>query len=593
MKDQLSGQVDLQSLFDPHAAHGLIASLALKGANVGKDATAECGVMGSPQFDDEDSAAAARVDGLASGLLLAWHKHGTAVTARLRGGYAIAVVDTQKQSVFLAVDRFAIQTLCYHWDGQTLAFSDRADCVAAGGKVLDAQAVFDYLFFHVIPAPRTIFRNVLRLPAAHSLLVDRRGTHLVHYWQPKFNEKANQPFPQARDTLKGLISAAVAEEVTGHKRVGAFLSGGIDSSTVAGTMRQLGGTTVPAYSIGFEAEGYDEMEYARLAARHFGCEHHEYYVTPADLLASIPAVAQHHDQPFGNSSALPAYYCTRMALSDGCTKMLAGDGGDELFGGNARYAMQRFLNLYQSVPNGVRQMIEPLCGDNSVLRKVPGLRQAAGYVRHSKVPMPHRMQNLNLIMQLDPAKVLTADFLARIDIAAPARNMQGTWDECQAPGIVDRILAYDWRYTLADCDLPKVRGAAEMAGVGVGYPLLADRLVDFSTTLPSNWKVRGFKLRWFFKEAMRGFLPDEIIAKKKQGFGLPYGPWLLRDPQLRELARASLYGLAARGIVQSTFVTSLLDQHLQEHPGYYGEMIWILMMLEQWLQGQGDISFSA
>ncbi|WP_313953792.1 asparagine synthase C-terminal domain-containing protein, partial [Accumulibacter sp.] len=495
-------------------------------------------------------------------------------------------VDARRECVFLAVDRFAVHTLCYRADERTLAFSDRADCVQGGGKEFDPQAIFDYLYFHMIPAPRTIFQGVRRLPAAHALLVDRQGAREIRHWPLRFDENHRQPFAASRDTFRQLIRDAVAEEVSGHPRVGAFLSGGTDSSTVAGMLGQVTGQAAPAYSIGFEAEGYDEMEYARLAAKHFGCEHHEYYVTPADLLASIPAVAQHHDQPFGNSSALPAYYCAKMAQADGCTKMLAGDGGDELFGGNTRYAMQRLFEFYQSVPSGLRKLIEPMCGDDSVLRRIPGLKQATGYVRHSRVPMPDRLQSFNLIMQLDPAKVLSADFLAQIDLGEPSRHMQATWNECRAPSLINRMLAYDWRYTLADSDLPKVRGATEMAGLEVGYPLLGDRLTDFSMTLPANWKLRRFKLRWFFKEALRGYLPDEILTKSKKGFGLPFGIWANRNPALKQLAEDSLNSLATRGIVRPDFIHQLITEHLPEHPGYYGEMVWILTMLEQWLRGQ-------
>ena len=164
--------------------------------------------------------------------------------------------------------------------------------------------------------------------------------------------------------------------------------------------------------------------------------------------------------------------------------------------------------------------------------------------------------------------------------------MQATWSECRAPSLINRMLAYDWRYTLADSDLPKVRGATEMAGLAVGYPLLTDRLTDFSMALPTNWKLRRFKLRWFFKEALRGYLPDKIITKSKKGFGLPFGVWATRDPALRKLAEDSLHSLATRGIVRPDFVQMLIKEHLPEHPGYYGEMVWILMVLEQWLRGQ-------
>ncbi|MCP5227361.1 asparagine synthase-related protein [Accumulibacter sp.] len=586
MHEKLSGQVDLTRLLNPASAPDLIASLDLRSALTARDATAACALIGSPRFQDQNDQNLASESGPAAALLKAWQRSGPEVCPGIHGAYAFAIVDARRECAFLAVDRFAIQTLCYRADAQTLAFSDRADCVEGGGSDLDPQAIFDYLYFHMIPAPRTIFKSVRRLPAAHALLVDRQGVHEIRHWPLRFDEQHRQPFAATRDNFRKLIRDGVADEIAGQQRVGAFLSGGTDSSTVAGMLCEVSGQAAPAYSIGFAAEGYDEMEYARLAARHFGCEHHEYYVTPADLLASIPAVARHHDQPFGNSSALPAYYCARMAGADGCTKMLAGDGGDELFGGNSRYATQRLFEFYQSVPESLRRRIEPLCGDDSILRRIPGLRQASGYVRHSRVPMPDRLQTFNLVMQLDPANVLGADFLAQIDVGEPSRHMRATWSECRARSLINRMLAYDWRYTLADSDLPKVRGATEMAGLAVGYPLLSDRLTDFSMTLPANWKLRRFKLRWFFKEALRGYLPDQIITKSKKGFGLPFGVWATRDPALRRFAEESLHGLATRGIVRADFIQSLITERLPAHPGYYGEMVWILMMLEQWLQGR-------
>jgi asparagine synthase (glutamine-hydrolysing) len=585
MNDRFSGQLDLSCLFGPAAAPLLIKSLALRGDHVAQDDDAVCAVIGSPTFRESTATATAPAAGIASELLKAWRENGVELASRIHGAYAFAIVDARRECVFLAVDRFALQTLCYRVDEQTLAFSDRADCVPGGSDEFDPQAIFDYLYFHMIPAPRTIFKGVRRLPAANALLVDRQGVHEIRHWPLRFDEHHRQPFEASRDAFRKLIREGVSDEIVGHQRVGAFLSGGTDSSTVVGMLCDVTGQAAPAYSIGFAADGYDEMEYARLAAKHFGCQHHEYYVTPADLLASIPAVAQHHDQPFGNSSALPAYYCAKMAAADGCSKILAGDGGDELFGGNSRYATQRLFEFYQSLPEALRQHIEPLCSDDSVLRRIPGLKQATGYVRHSRIPMPDRLQSFNLIMQLDPAKVLSAEFLAQVDLGEPTKHMQATWSECRAPSLINRMLAYDWRYTLADSDLPKVRGAAEMAGLAVGYPLLTDRLTDFSMTLPTNWKLRRFKLRWFFKEALRGYLPDKIITKSKKGFGLPFGVWATRDPALRKLAEDSLHSLATRGIVRPDFVQRLVREHLPDHPGYYGEMVWILMMLEQWLRG--------
>jgi len=163
-----------------------------------------------------------------------------------------------------------------------------------------------------------------------------------------------------------------------------------------------------------------------------------------------------------------------------------------------------------------------------------------------------------------------------------------TWGTAKADSLINRILAYDWKYTLADNDLAKVRQAARLAGIRVGYPLLSRALVDLSLALPPEWKLKGLKLRWFFKEALRDFLPREILRKKKHGFGLPYGHWTLRHAGLRRLTEESLEGIARRGIVREQFVRDLLEKQLREAPGYYGEMVWILVMLEQWLRAHGS-----
>jgi asparagine synthase (glutamine-hydrolysing) len=326
------------------------------------------------------------------------------------------------------------------------------------------------------------------------------------------------------------------------------------------------------------------MSYARLAARHFKTQHHEYYITPADLVRSIPEVAAHYDQPFGNSSALPAYYCARMAKANGTEKLLGGDGGDELFGGNTRYAKQRVFNWYQTIPTALRSsLMEPVLG-LELMKKIPVLRKAASYVAQARLPMPERLEIYNLISRLGIGEILTPGFLDQVNSGMPLDQQRQIWQEARADGFIDRMLAFDWRYTLAENDLPKITGTTRLAGIAVGFPMLDQRLVDFSLRLPADYKVKGLTLRWFFKESMRGFLPDQIISKKKQGFGLPFGVWATQNAALRTLAEESLRSLASRGIIRSTFISTLLADRLREHAGYYGEMVWIMMMLEQWLQ---------
>ena len=309
-------------------------------------------------------------------------------------------------------------------------------------------------------------------------------------------------------------------------------------------------------------------------------------MTPDDLVRGIPAVAAHYDQPFGNSSALPAYYCAKMAREDGVSKILAGDGGDELFGGNARYAKQRVFGWYEHVPRLLqRGVMEPLLGTR-VAAAVPLTRKAGSYVEQARVPMPDRLQMYNLLTRLGVSEVLTPAMVAQVDITLPLHLQRDVWQANGNCSPLNQELAFDWRFTLAESDLPKVMGATSLAGVGVGFPLLDDRLLAFSLKLPTAYKLKGLKLRWFFKEALRGFLPDEILTKKKQGFGLPFGLWANQTPKLKALAKGSLESLVARGVVRGDFIDSLLTHRLPEHPGYYGEMVWILMMLEQWLQAK-------
>jgi asparagine synthase (glutamine-hydrolysing) len=502
--------------------------------------------------------------------------------ASTSGAFSVGLSDGLGRTS-LAVDRFAMHTLCYRLVNGELRFAPRADTLADSQTEIDPQAIFDYLFFHTIPSPRTIYKGIYRLPPAHCAEFEGGVLSVAPYWSPTFTETRNARFGELREEFLQLLRSAVGEQLDTSKPA-CFLSGGTDSSTVAGLIGAVSGQPAATYSIGFDASGYDEMEYARLAAKHFGTAHHEHYLTPDDLVRSISSVASHYDQPFGNSSALPAYYCAAMARADGVTRLLAGDGGDELFGGNARYARQRVLGWYGALPGMMRShLMEPALG-TAAAHRIPLVRKAASYVDQARVALPERLNLYNLLNRLGMQQVFTADFLQQVDpMAAPTQQWQ-IWHSACTDNPLQRNLAYDWRYTLAENDLPKVRGTCALAGVEVGFPLLDQRLLDFSLRLPAAYKLKGLKLRWFFKEALRGFLPDAILRKKKHGFGLPFGIWACQHAGLYRLASDSLRSLGERGIVRRDFITTLLNQQLQQHPGYYGEMVWLLMVLEQWLR---------
>jgi len=564
---------------------GIEIRAACGGADVAVEGDCIVLASGAPRIDasgDREQAASP-----ASIWLHAYRKRGAECVGDARGPFAVVIVDLRTGAVIGAVDRFSICSLCHATKGSRLAFSDRADAVPLpGAREIDPQAIFDYLYFHVIPAPRTIFRGVRRLEKGHVLSFDGERTATRAHWAPRFVEAGSASVQALRDEFRGLVRDAVAREAS-DAAVGSFLSGGTDSSTVAGMLGAVTGRPPKTYSIGFDAQGYDEMDYARLAAKHFGADHHEHYVTPDDVMRGIPLLATHYDQPFGNSSAVPAYYCALMARGDGVQRLLAGDGGDELFGGNSRYAKQRVFGAYEALPEPLRRrIVEPLVDGAPAIRSVPLVRKAASYVQQARVPMPDRLQTYNLLERLGVDEVLTPHFLARVDMGEPLAQQQRVYRASTARTLVNRMLEYDWKYTLADNDLPKVCGATGLAGVAVGFPLLADEIVDFSLRLPPKLKLKGLKLRYFFKEALRGFLPDAILAKKKHGFGLPFGVWLARHPPLRDLALESLGRLRERNVVRDDFLASLGAERLREQPGYYGEMVWILVMLEHWLESR-------
>lgn len=537
-------------------------------------------VLGHPRFGPPELSLLA-----AGSVEDAWRRafalHGSLAALHVEGDFAVGLREPGGRA-FLAVDRFAIRSMCYGVKNGQLLFAARADELADADTEIDPQAIFDYLYFHIIPSPRTIYQGIYRLPPGHYALFENGQLTVAPYWVPSFEEQRDKSFDALKTEFRELLRNAVEIQLDGGKPA-CFLSGGTDSSTVTGMAALASGKTVATYSIGFDAQGYDEMEFARITAKHFGSEHHEYYVTPEDLVRNIATVAAAYDQPFGNSSALPAYCCAKVARDDGVTKLLAGDGGDELFGGNTRYSKQKVFGWYEGLPAALRAgFLEPT-SRLSLINQIPVVRKAASYVSQAKVPMPDRLMTYNLLFRLGVDDVLTPQLLAQVSQQDPAQQQRGVWAQARTGSLVNRMLAFDWRYTLADCDLPKVVGTTALAGVEVGFPMLDDQLLAFSQALPTAYKVKGLRLRWFFKEALRGFLPDEIITKKKQGFGLPFGVWANTHLALKDMASESLRSLARRGIVRTDFVVALLTKRLPEHPGYYGEMVWILMMLEQWL----------
>ncbi len=512
----------------------------------------------------------------------------------LHGTFALALMDRHEGDLILAVDRLGIETLCFGTVAGAFHFSTDAsevaealrtghDLASSGAGGLDPQAIFDYLFSHCIPGPTTVYRGVTRLLPGHVARFSGGEVSVTAYWSPTYEKRSSDPLPTLEARFLDVVAQSVTRAIDGAAAPGCFLSGGTDSSTIAGMLARVTGSAPETYSIGFDADGFDEMSYARIASKRFGTKHHEYYITPADLVASIPEIAAAYDQPFGNSSVLPTYYCAKMARADGIDRLLGGDGGDELFGGNTRYAKQRVFGYFDRAPGVVRAAMQGMLAP-ALWDAVPIVKKARSYVQQASVPMPDRMQTYNLLTRIGIGTIFEPSFIEQVDVDAPIEAMRAWYRRTNATSPLNRMLAFDMKYTLTDNDLPKVVTACALAGVQVAFPFLDDAVVAFAERLDPALKLKGLQLRWFFKHALRDFLPPEILTKSKHGFGLPFGIWLGRDPALNALAFASLESLKQRGIVRTAFIDQLRADLLADHATYYGELVWVLMMLEQWLQ---------
>jgi len=520
-------------------------------------------------------------------LLGAYKVAGVRFLARLTGRFALVIVDRVANRTLLALDRMGLERLAYASVNGGVVFSDSAEQVARFPGInapLRPQALFDYLLLHMIPAPDTVFEGVHKLRPGTCAVLEAGRLTVERYWRPEFATDHSASFEELRKGLQDGLHAAV-RDCEPDNSTGAFLSGGLDSSTVVGVLAHVSGQAPRTFSIGFGVDEYNELDFARIAVRRYGAKPTEYSVTADDIVAAFADVATAYDEPFGNSSAIPAYFCAKLARDHGIDHLLAGDGGDELFAGNERYARQRIFETYRRIPAVLRNtLIEPLAHRIDPDSRVTPLRKARSYVDQARIPMPERLESWNYMYRIDLGAMLEPDFRAAIDSRAPLRTMSEVYDETPSQLLVHRMLFFDWQYTLSDNDLRKVSTMCALAGVRVSFPMLDPRLVDLSLRVPPNLMMKGLELRSFYKRAMKGFLPDEIIAKQKHGFGLPFGVWLKTHARLGDLIYGLLGDLKRRKLVQAVFLDQLIADHREGHPGYYGYAIWDLAMLEAWLQ---------
>ncbi len=544
-------------------------------------------VLGRPRWPDAALRARAESEGHAAAALVAWREQGEDLPTAMQGNFALVLIDSRQRRVLLAIDRTGTERLCFARVGGALVFSTSARAIARHPLVaapVNRQALYEYLYCHMVPSPDTAFAGVDKLLPAECASFTGGAPTGRFYWQLAYDTSGAGDEPALRQRFLELTEQAVARQVDAAHPTGAFLSGGTDSSTVSGMLGKVSGQPARTFSIGFEAEGFDELEYARITSRHFGTQAHEYYVTADDMIEAMPLIAAAYDEPFGNASAAPTYFCARMARENGIEVVLAGDGGDEFFGGNERYSKQGVFEHYHRVPTALRKLMEPLVMNFPLGESIMPVRKARSYIQQARVPLPDRMETYNFLHRSPLEEIFEPEFLAAVDTERPLELAREAYFRCASPAMIERMMHLDHKITLADNDLRKVTRMCEAAGVEVRFPFLDDDLVEFSGRLTPQQKVNKGRLRVLFKDALRGFLPDETITKSKHGFGLPFGIWLNAHAPLKALAEDALDGLARRGIVKPGYLAYLRREHATGHASYYGVMIWVLMELELWLR---------
>ena len=508
----------------------------------------------------------------------AYEEWGEAAFGRLRGMFGIALWDRRSRTLLLARDRAGIKPLHYAERGGRLYFGSELKSLLAAGAVdgeLDLESLDHYLTFLYTPRDRSIFAGVSKLPPGHLLRWRDGRSEVQAYWQVGTRESFQGTPDEAAGELRRVLAAAVRSHMISDVPLGAFLSGGVDSSAVVGLMAEASDRPVKTFSIGFDEPQYDELEHARAVARHFGTEHHEFVVRP-DGLGILDQLIEHFDEPFADSSAIPTWYVSEIARRH-VTVVLSGDGGDELFGGYDRYLSHPRVAQFDRLP-------------------IPGRRRLAGMIW----PMlPHGVQGKNFLRHvaldtdarfIDSVALFRADEKAALYTPAMRSALRGANAEAALgrhfARFTDlpahsRMMRFDFETYLPEDVLTKVDRMSMAHSIESRVPLLDNAVIDFAATLPARLKIHNGRRKHVLKEAVRDLLPTGILDRKKQGFGVPLDMWF----------RGGLTGMFAdilgsprakqRGFFEPGFVQRLVDEHVSGRRDHTLRL-WQLLVLELW-----------
>lgn len=518
---------------------------------------------------------------------------------QLCGEFAIAFWDANQRTLFFACDRMRVHPLYYWQSQQALAFASRMrsilSCPILPNLTIDPSSIVEFVSQSFIPTPRTIFQEIKKLPPGNLLKWNQGEIQVEPYWDCSFLNPDQSNWSQLTADLKGHFADSVrvrANHGGFMKSTGSFLSGGIDSSTTLGVLSGLDGRKIKSFSIGFAEQTFNELEFARYAAHAFGSEHYEYIVTPKDTYDILPDIIESFDEPFGNASAVPTYCCARLAREQGVQVLFAGDGGDELFAGNQRYATQKTFDYYSVFPEWLRNYgIQPTVSILADMLNCQILRKGMKYIRRANIPYPDRLFSWGLFEVMPMNSIFSTSFIETLGKGYdPHASVRQLYQQAPAINELDRQLYIDLKSAIIDNDLFKVTRMTEVNEVVVHFPFLDHRLVEFAAQVPANMKMQGRELRTFFKQAYADILPEKVLKKVKHGFGLPIPIWLRTDKNLREMMMDLLTGnrLEQRGYFHPETIQELLAQHMIDHTSFYGTILWNLVILELWLQRYYD-----
>src|SRR5262245_7508702 len=515
----------------------------------------------------------------------AYEEYGCDAAKRLRGMFAFALWDDRRQTLLLARDRVGKKPLLYSMKDGNLAFASEFQAILKHPDVsreINREALCHYLSFACVPAPVTAFAGIQKLEPGHFLLWRNGEVRIEKYWSLDFRNKIAISEEEAGDRAVELIRDAVRARMASDVALGAFLSGGIDSSAVVALMSELSAGRVKTFSIGFDENDYDELMHSRRIADRFGTDHHEFVMAP-DFEDTLPKLVCHFGDPNADSSALPVYYLSKMARKD-VTVALNGDGGDECFAGYERYAAMRIGEHYDRLPAAIRRrVLQPAI---TAIPESSSARSRLGRCRRllSVMGVTGGERYLRLTGVMSDAmktELCTAGFLEEVSGAEPIKKVSPWFVGNGELDTVDRAMMTDTANYLPNDLLVKMDIASMAVSLEARSPFLDHHLMEFAASLPVCLKLKGITTKYILKRGLRGLLPEQNLMRAKMGLGVPIGAWF-RGRVKEFLCEVILSDRAlCRGYFKPSAVRNIFARHVSGRRDY-GALLWMLMMLELW-----------